>query len=78
MKTDLHQKLVKKSIIKNNKTGKKTLLGGLAEETLFALAHALRYFSDQITCLLTNKGFNYDLTGQSKNVPIEHLFSLNR
>ena len=62
----------------NDNTGGKSLFSGLAEENLFSISHTLNYFSDQITCLLTDKGFKHAISGKSNNDPIEHLFSLNR
>ena len=68
----------KESNNKNNKVGRKKLSGGLVEETFFTLTHALSTFSDEITYLLTGKGFNYVLTRKDNNDTIDHRFSLNR
>ena len=60
------------------KVGRKILRGGPSEETIFALAHTLRSFSDLIKRLLTKKNFKHVLTGKMNNDPIELRFSSNR
>ena len=59
------------------KSGKKVLFEAPSKDTLFTLSHALNAFSDDMSYLVNQKGFNHVLTGRGNNDPLEYRFSEN-
>ena len=60
------------------KAGRKSIFGGLSEETFFSLSFALKSFVHVIRHLLKNCKIKYVLTGRLNNDPIELHFSFIR